>query len=160
MRYVYKIASRALIFTLGLAGVFLFQGLAYSLTFSEQTLRVPSSFQQDKDTTEEVVRFVRPSRERNPGFKLGMGSNKYHMARIVEELIHEKIVLAQNNGEIAVIRMPTGNTPLKDENGLPGVYDLLAERDDIDWLTPNQHGRLIKQRRIGKRWKSLAKKVY
>lgn len=52
---------------------------------------------------------------------------------IVEELIHERIVMAQDNGETAVIRMPTGNTPLKDENGLPGVYDLLAERDDIDW---------------------------
>ncbi len=62
-----------------------------------------------------------------------MGSSKHHMAMIVEELIHERIVMAQDNGETAVIRMPTGNTPLKDENGLPGVYDLLAERDDIDW---------------------------
>lgn len=124
MRYIHKIANVALIFML--IGIFFLPTAAYPL-------RIPSSFQQDKNAEEENVRFVRPSPEKYPGFKLGMGSDKHHMARIVEELIYEKIVLAQKNGETAVMRMPTGNTPLKDENGLPGVYDLLAERDDVDW---------------------------
>jgi 6-phosphogluconolactonase/glucosamine-6-phosphate isomerase/deaminase len=87
---------------------------------------------EDPDA-EEVASFVRPFRKEYPGFKLAMGFNKHHMASIIEELIHEKIAVAQGNGETAVIRMPTGNTPLKDEDGLPGVYDLLAERDDVDW---------------------------
>ena len=131
MRKINKIVNIALIFTL--IGVFLLQVSAYSFSFPEKALRVPSSFQQDKNAGEEIVRFVRPSPEKYPSFKLGIGTDKHHMARIVEELIHEKIALAQKNGETAVIRMPTGDTPLKDENDLKGVYGLLVERDDVDW---------------------------
>lgn len=71
MRKMKRIVNIALIFMLG--GVFLFQDLAYSLSFSEKTLRVPSYFQQDEDTREDVVHFVRPSLSRNPGLSSAWG---------------------------------------------------------------------------------------
>jgi signal transduction histidine kinase/6-phosphogluconolactonase/glucosamine-6-phosphate isomerase/deaminase/CheY-like chemotaxis protein len=87
-----------------------------------------------KDALEKSPRFIKLFPDKFPGFEVAITRDKGHMAQTAVGIIHDEILKAHANDEIAVIRMLTGNTPLKDERtGAAGVYELLVQMDNIDW---------------------------